>query len=158
MADVSKDMIKRFAEKQTKDSMALEYSGEILEGEVVDNYIYVEYSSNNSGGGWWLDDEDWFKLADAGWEVEWIKEPGVGDFLTNRSYDNPRPVVTDDVYRWLGALATAARKRVPDRSYEGETISEWERLTGQNQEDEGCSCCGPPHYFSFKGPQGEYIW
>jgi hypothetical protein len=46
----------------------------------------IEYSSNNSGGSWWLSDDDWKKLEDAGWVVEWENE------------------------RWLGALAKRASK------------------------------------------------
>jgi hypothetical protein len=35
--------------------------------------MHTEYHSNNSGGDWWLTDEDWYKLEEAGWEVEWFK-------------------------------------------------------------------------------------
>lgn len=79
------------------------------------------YSSNNSGGDWWLKDEDWKALEANGWTVEWRKEG-----------------------RWLGALATEATKEFHSK---GEAIAEWERITHQYAEDDGCSCCGQPHNF-----------
>ncbi len=83
----------------------------------------VEYNSNNSNGYWWLKDEDWKKLEENGWEVLWKKDG-----------------------RWLGALATSAvRKNI--RSVKC-AIAEWEDITGQDASDEGCHCCGQPHYFS----------
>lgn len=97
--------------------------------------VIVEYSSNNSGGGWWLDDKDWKALEDAGWTVEWER-------------DNPfRKQVNGldaDGERFLGALATRAHKAFHSLN---EGIAEWERITGEWSEDEGCECCGQPHYF-----------
>lgn len=79
----------------------------------------VRYSSNNSGGSWWLSDEDWHALEYVGWHVEWRD-------------------------RFLGALATAATRE--GLSFD-EAVAEWERITGEDAEAEGCSCCGQPHYF-----------
>ena len=92
----------------------------------------VTYSSNNSGGGWWLTDEDWYALEKAGWVVDWVKDkPSRLSFMS-----------TDG--RWLGALATEA-------SREGLSLdaamTEWETITGENAHDQGCECCGEPHYF-----------
>ena len=28
-----------------------------------------------------------------------------------------------------------------------DAIIDFEHITGQNADDEGCVCCGPPHYF-----------
>lgn len=89
----------------------------------------VTYSSNNSGGGWWLTDEDWHALEEAGWEVAWRKDMG--------GY-------TDEDGRWLGALATEATR---DGLSYNEAIREWESITRQCADDEGCPCCGQPHYF-----------
>jgi hypothetical protein len=95
-------------------------------------YVPIKYTSNNSGGDWWLSDDDWRNLADAGWRVEWIKDDpywqengGVGD-------------------RWLGALARSA---IRDGLSMAEAIAEFERVTGQDANAEGCHCCGEPHYF-----------
>lgn len=81
----------------------------------------ITYSSNNSGGGWWLSTEDWLNLEKAGWLVDWRPEG-----------------------EWLGAKATSA-------SIEANTMENaiglWERVTGQDSNDPGCSCCGQPHNF-----------
>lgn len=100
----------------------------------------IRYSSNNSGGHWWLDDDDWKALEAAGWTVKWKK---------NDPYyigPNARALFPlDDEGRSLGALATEA---TVERDSLGEAIAEWERITGENADDDGCPCCGPPHYFS----------
>lgn len=101
----------------------------------------LEYSSNNSGGSWWLKDEDWVNLEKEGWTVKWAK-------------DRPSAVlgVSEDG-RWLGALATEASKEFPDADT---GLSEWERITGQYADAEGCNCCGHPHSFSFVDDEGNY--
>lgn len=91
----------------------------------------ITYSSNNSGGSWWLKDEDWKRLEDGGWQVDWYKDQE--DQLGIREG------------RFLGALASYAHKDFPTVDM---AIAEWEHLTGQWAEDEGCNCCGQPHYFS----------
>ncbi len=91
----------------------------------------TRYTSNNSGGDWWLKDQDWFNLAAAGWNINWVAE--------DPSYQ--RWGAKD---RWLGALATTATRDLPERM----AIAEFEHITGQRADDEGCSCCGQPHYFS----------
>lgn len=78
----------------------------------------ITYESNNSGGSWWLTDQDWKKLEEAGWEVEWKD--------------------------WLGAKATRATRE--GLSME-EAISEFERITGEDANAKGCDCCGRPHQF-----------
>lgn len=91
----------------------------------------VEYSSNNSGGDWWLDDEDWFALERAGWEVDWVKN---GDRL----------FVEPGGDRFLGALAMNATREGLSLD---EAIAEWEQITGQYAYAQGCDCCGRPHEF-----------
>lgn len=80
----------------------------------------IRYSSNNSGGSWWLSDDDWKALEKAGWVVDWSEE------------------------RWLGALAMSAYR--VSLSYD-EAVAEFEQLTGQCADSEGCECCGQPHNF-----------
>ncbi len=92
----------------------------------------VSYSSNNSGGHWWLKDKDWKNLEKAGWTVEWAKD------------NYYKKTALDSSNRWLGALATAAYKDFPTIKM---AIAEWEHVTGQNADDEGCHCCGRPHEF-----------
>lgn len=88
----------------------------------------VEYSSNNSGGSWWLSDDDWLALERAGWEVEWRRGTKTADSSG----------------RWLGALATVAKRRGLTLDA---AIQEWESVTGACATDGGCPCCGEPHYF-----------
>lgn len=112
---------------------------------------YVEYSHNNSGGRWWLTDADWKALEAAGWKVAWYKDQ-------DRKFLRPDP---DG--RWLGALASEARK--DDASSLKEAVAEWERVTGKSSTDAGCACCGQPHSFTFyvdgewtaSGPTAEYV-
>ncbi len=103
--------------------MAKEIEEVVLEGTVVSDQVarqVVEYNSNNSGG-WWLNDNDWYALEKAGWKVEWREG------------------------RWLGALATrATREGLSEKA----AIEEWQRVTGEYANTEGCLCCGPPHSFS----------
>jgi len=105
--------------------------------------IKVSYSSNNSGGRWWLEDADWKALEAASWDVEWKKDKvgGLGG--------------ADEDGRWLGALATEASK---DFETMREGVEEWESVVGSDASNEGCNCCGPPHYFSGKNLEtGEYV-
>lgn len=107
--------------------------------------MMIEYSSNNSGGSWWLKDADWKALQKAGWKVDWFaKEKG-------------RLFPADKDGRWLGGLASKARKRFNNIK---EAVEEFEKITGQNASDEGCNCCGAPHTFywgraisTFRGPK-----
>lgn len=82
--------------------------------------MLVRYSSNNSGGQWWLTDDDWNKLQQAGWSVNWREE------------------------RFLGAIATDATYQC--ESIE-EARQSFAVATGENPDAEGCDCCGPPHGF-----------
>ncbi len=95
--------------------------------------LIVEYRSNNSGGSWWLKDDDWEKLEQAGWQVDWYSDPEV-DVGFGKKGDT-----------FLGAKATTCRKRF---SKMGEAIREWEDVTNEDSSDVGCSCCGCPHSFS----------
>lgn len=91
----------------------------------------VRYSSNNSGGGWWLSDDDWKNLEESGWEVRWVE-------------DDPFYIGQRVGGRWLGALAKEAKR---DGLSLDDAIKEWENITGEIAEEEGCPCCGPPHNF-----------
>ncbi len=88
-----------------------------------------EYDSNNSGGGWWLTDDNWKALEKAGWKVDWRKD----------EEGNPT--------RFLGALATSATKEFLNKQ---DAIKDFEKVTGAVYDDEGCECCGPPHYIRVK--------
>lgn len=91
----------------------------------------VTYTTNNSGGGWWLSDDDWRALEAAGWVVDWVAEQ------TDHAW-------ADADGRFLGALATSAYREGLSLD---DAIEEWERVTGERASDEGCDCCGAPHYF-----------
>jgi len=93
--------------------------------------MYIEYSSNNSGGGWWLEDKDWINLEKAGWKVDWFAN------------DEEMTFKDKDGKRFLGALAS----RAYFKGTEYEAIQSFQEITGENVEDEGCSCCGNPHNF-----------
>jgi hypothetical protein len=104
--------------------------------------MIIKYSSNNSGGSWWLSDEDWFALEKAGWKVEWAKDMEEG--LFHKKGED----------RWLGALAQRASKEFETP---GQAMREFEKVTGQTVSDEGCSCCGAPHSFSWgEGDKWDY--
>lgn len=106
--------------------------------------MYVEYSSNNSGGYWWLDDDDWKNLEAAGWDVYWADE---SDGFATR--DDRGDV------RWLGALATRARK--PNCNSLREAADDWERIVGKSPLDAGCPCCNQPHNFTLYDDKDKYV-
>lgn len=129
--------------------------------------MIVSYSSNNSGGSWWLDDNQWRKLEEAGWRVEWgdpkychsrynPKEPPIHESSNEcdghfpaASYAEAKKLEKQETkIRWLGALAKGASKEVESVR---EAIEDFERVTGLTASDEGCNCCGPPHSFSWPG-------
>lgn len=109
----------------------------------TDNKGWVEYSSNNSGGSWWLTDEDWKNLEAAGWEVDWVK------------YQKDRFFKGDDPTRFLGALATSAKRYGLSL---GMAKAEFEDVTGANVDDNGCNCCGKPHEFYAYDSEGNMYW
>jgi hypothetical protein len=87
--------------------------------------MLVTYRANNSGGYWWLTEENWHDLESAGWDVEWDE--------------------------FLESPARVARKEVESIN---EAIDEFEKITGQNANDQGCPCCGPPHSFEWEDLEG----
>jgi len=133
---------------------ALEVVPEVIDAEIVDDHYgepYVELSENNSGGGWWLSDEDWHNLAKAGWVVDWAE---------NRARSNQnwvRNSVEQDehgVWRYMGALAHDAKRYGVSLEV---AQAEFRDITGQDPDEEGCECCGQPHYFSARDSQGNYV-
>ena len=145
--------------------------------------MYVEYDSNNSGGSWWLSDEDWKKLEEAGWVVDWARLENLytdeGGYVRDEETGLPKLVPVgqgnskyggswvskgdDGEYRYLGALARKAWKL--DAASLREAANEWEDITGQSALDAGCACCGQPHNFTLyddnhkyveSGPEAEY--
>lgn len=81
----------------------------------------VRYLTNNSGGDWWLEDKDWKALEKAGWTVKWKDK------------------------EFLDAKATEAYKECDSVE---DAMDDFQKVTGQDPEAEGCECCGQPHYFS----------
>lgn len=130
-----------------------------------------EYRCNNSGGYWWLKDEDWKALEKAGWTVIWgglwfcndhferepkpktaptqpcpMEERNGREWNTcrgHRKFESAAEMSKKD--RWLGALAQEAWKEFASIE---DAVREFEKITGQNIEDEGCRCCGEPHCLS----------
>ena len=119
----------------------------------------VEYSSNNSGGNWWLNDKDWKNLEKAGWLVVWHSKSF--DYKNgNYQYDkNGLPKLKNKPdeffcgeldkkgnYRWLRSLARIAFKRFDSIT---DALKEFEKITGEQVDYNGCNCCGAPHCFSW---------
>ena len=127
----------------------------------------LEYSSNNSGGEWWLTHKDWKAMDDHGWTVEWggmwfcgsgMNMSTAGDptypfepCADGKCTGHPRHLNYEEAVDacergdcFLDAVATAAYIITTNSE---QTIREWEDYTGQNAEDSGCDCCGPPHNF-----------
>lgn len=136
---------------------------------------WINYISNNSGGNWWLKDKDWEKLESMGWTVHWEHSINQdhGDFDGKGSADDPhewekkksysfghdhkygsaqRVKSEPDGSSYLGAKATSAGKETDDPE---KTIHEWEMITGQNADAEGCNCCGNPHNFTYIDDKGK---
>lgn len=112
----------------------------------------LTYSSNNSGGSWWLEDSDWIALEEAGWTVIW------GGWNPRDNYETPKAVSAQEIIdgkvgRWLGAIAKEAWKDVKSPR---KGIEEWEAIVGQDPGELGCTCCGPPHNFSWEDELGNY--
>jgi hypothetical protein len=124
----------------------------------------LHYSSNNSGGSWWLKDEDWQHLEEAGWIVHWfhdvddpshvhVDDPGERRLSDHsHGYSNTLIPAPQTGQRWLGALAKSAAIQTDDPD---QAVLDWERITNQNAAEEGCNCCGEPHYFTFTDANGK---
>lgn len=132
--------------------------------------MLIEYESNNSGGHWWLEDEDWKALEDAGWSVKWgglwfcksdfsfgRPEPSYsiteceGECQGHRVYQSFEEAIKGE--RWLGSIAKEAEKEFTSMK---ECLKEFEHITGKDVSEEGCNCCGPPHYFHGEN-KGKYV-
>jgi len=112
----------------------------------MEKYV-VKYRTNNSGGSWWLSDEDWKKLEEAGWKVDWVHKSG--SFYNKFSDGN----------RYMGAPAVAAEFEVTSdlspRTVFKDVIRVFEDALQVDVTEEGCNCCGPPHGFSVYRIDGE---
>lgn len=97
----------------------------------------VQFYENNSGGRRWLKEPQWAALRDAGWTLfvmEW-RGKKVGDDLT------PERVEMHDGHDAPYALS-------PEVKSVRSAIKQWEDLTEQESDEEGCNCCGNPYNFS----------
>lgn len=83
----------------------------------MDTNTTTTYSHNNSGGYDWLDQDDWDRLAAAGWDVDAPYRPGR---LPSRAH--------------FPGDADAARHS-------------WINALGLDPDARGCDCCGRPHSF-----------
>lgn len=107
--------------------------------------MLVEYSTNNSGGSFWLTEKEWKNLEDHGWKLfnhdDHIYESG------NYKYDEhglpmrKEPRAKDSIFKQYAHYAFKHFPSVEDAE------REFEELTEQHVNDEGCECCGKPHYF-----------
>ena len=94
--------------------------------------VRVVFNENNSGGSWWLREEQYQKLFDAGWK------PGrwrYGD--EGKGYGGAVKIIVLD----------AVDAKLAERQAYDLAITEWEHLTGENHNEVGCTCCGPPYQF-----------
>jgi hypothetical protein len=80
----------------------------------------------------------------AGWVIDWYKDR-----------DDSWGSYKDG--RFLGALASNAHKIVGSKAEASEAIEEWELLTGESVADQGCNCCGQPHYFTLYDDDDNYV-
>lgn len=105
--------------------------------------ITVKYSTNNSGGSYWLNESDWKALQDAGWLImDWDNAvyDSTGHYLAD---ENGLPTTSKPADLDTAHYAYKKFKSIKD------AIEEFEQLTGEDVSAEGCSCCGPPHSFTW---------
>lgn len=123
----------------------------------------LKYSSNNSGGSFWLSLADWQALEKGGWIVHWVHDEDdpshthEGDHSYSfgvhmHDYSDELVPAKWNGQDWLGTPAKGA-VLVTDDPQAG--VDQFEALTGQNLDDEGCNCCGPPHSISFQTDDGK---
>lgn len=118
--------------------------------------VLVEYETHNYAGDWWLKDEDWLNLQRAGWEIGlrglYNKKKEIPEKLDDYGFIDTYKAF-DGKTRWLGAIATNAKKEF--NSVE-EALREFEQITKATITDEGCNYCGSPHSFNWTNEKGEY--
>lgn len=108
---------------------------------IIMKKLLIEYYSNNSGGSDWLDEKQWKALKKAGWRLF-----GFRDFI----FDNRGQYALDKK-----GLPKRKKPQIDkDTKYAfkrfdsiDEAIKEFEKLTGEDSDVEGCECCGKPHCF-----------
>lgn len=102
----------------------------------------IEYYSNNSGGIDWLKEREWKSLEDNGWKLF-----GFDDFIYKYG---KREIDEDGLPKRIEINDKDRRVKYAFKKFESieKAIEEFENLTNQNADDEGCSCCGKPHNFS----------
>lgn len=133
---------------------ALEVAPEVIDAEIVDEHYgepYVELSENNSGGGWWLSEDDWLALEAKGWVIEWAEEMAKRDHLFASSFEKR----ADGKLLYMGARAREAKRYGVSMNV---ARAEFQDATGQHPDEEGCECCGQPHYFSARDAEGNYTY
>ena len=94
---------------------------------------YVKLDQNNSGGAWWLDDGQFDALLADGWVP-------VPSYRTTTWGRNTQDLAIDIPVADPQAAVTIAK-------------IEFGRVTGEDPDDEGCNCCGPP--FSFDAVEAD---
>lgn len=121
----------------------------------------LEYSSNNSGGNWWLKLEDWQHLEEAGWIIHWIHGNNDPDHEHAEPFDlmehkhSYSDVLVRSVWNGETYLDAAASSAAIETDNPDEAIHQFEVLTRQSADAEGCNCCGRPHYFTWDDSGGK---
>lgn len=90
-----------------------------------------EYKENNSGGHWWLNKAHYDNLEKAGWEL-----------VPHDAALYSLSIYTDET-GWTRPYY--ARKEFENIDA---AICDFQRITGEDYYEPGCSCCGEPHYIS----------
>ena len=107
---------------------------------------WYTYSNNNSGGRYWLDAEDYKRLGDLPNTVMigWPRTDNNGVY-------HPPPIAKHVDPDWLGWYDRPCEGRACEVAFFAnsmeDVIEQWEQVVGQNVDEEGCPCCGPPHFF-----------
>lgn len=114
--------------------------------KVRNGKILIEYSTNNSGGNWWLTKQNWKDLEKEGWKLfncdEFIYKNGDHAFGRDGLPKRVSPRVKDETFEQYAHYGFKYFDSIE------EAVREFEEITGQDVEEEGCECCGQPHSIS----------